>query len=354
MTRAADLTIPVRDEDALDQDALRQYLCDTLGSTHAQGALHIRQFAGGASNLTYLLGTPHGELILRRPPAGTKAASAHDMGREFRVLSALRPHYPCCPEAIAYCPSSEVLGRPFYLMSRIDGLIPGREMPVTLNSDQHRQLCDALIDRHVELHQVDCSEPALAALGKPEGYVQRQVSGWSARYQAALTDQAADADALMQWLEDHQPPDRDDACLIHNDYKFDNVVLDPEQPTRIIGVLDWEMATLGDPLMDLGCSLAYWIQADDPPALQAVRQLPTQLPGMMTRQQLIEQYASRRRIDPGNLHFHQVFGLFRLAVIVQQIHYRYAHGQTSNPKFSQFGQIAQVLIHHANHLRNTS
>ncbi len=353
MSQLPDQTMRVRDEDALDQDSLVQYLSEALGSRFADGDLSIRQFAGGASNLTYLLSTPQGDLILRRPPSGTKAASAHDMGREFRVLSALRPHFPYCPQALSYCETPEVLGTPFYLMSRINGLIPRRNMPVALDAAQHSRLCEALIDRHVQLHQVDCTPEELAALGKPAGYVSRQVSGWNERYQAAMTDEAAVAGDLMQWLVDQQPPDQANGCLIHNDYKFDNVVLDPDEPTRIIGVLDWEMATLGDPLMDLGCSLAYWIEADDPPPLQAIRQLPTQLPGMMTRQQVIDRYASSCQINPDNLGFYQVFGQFRLAVIVQQIYYRFANGQTSNPKFSQFGQIAQVLINHANHTRKT-
>ncbi len=344
---ALDHAVDVRPEDALDAGRLLAYLASHVDGISAGDDIGIQQFPGGASNLTYLIRVGNREIILRKPPRGTKAASAHDMSREYRVLSALEPHFPYCPGTLAFCDDHSVIGSDFYLMNRLEGLIPRREMPVRMSAEQHTELCHHLIDCHATLHAVDYRKAGLESLGKPEGYVKRQVSGWSDRYRRARTDDVPSAENLMRWLDEQQPADSTTSCLIHNDYKFDNVVLDPNQPTRIIGVLDWEMATLGDPLMDLGCSLAYWIEASDPEPLQRIRQMPTHLPGMMTREEVIRYYQQVSGLTVPDFRFYYVFGLFRLAVIVQQIYYRYSLGQTTNPKFSQFSMLANVLIRHA-------
>jgi aminoglycoside phosphotransferase (APT) family kinase protein len=203
------------------------------------------------------------------------------------------------------------------------------------------------VDVQLALHRVDVQAAGLADFGKPEGYVRRQVEGWSERYRKARTDDVPDAEPIMKWLAEHLPPESGRAALIHNDYKFDNVVLDPKNPLNIIGVLDWEMATLGDPLMDLGCSLAYWIDAGDPEEFQMIRQLPTNVPGMMTRRELVDSYAQKSGQPIRDFHFYYVFGLFRLAVIAQQIYYRYSQGQTTNKRFAQFGLFVSLLCYRA-------
>ncbi|MCB9765564.1 MAG: phosphotransferase family protein [Alphaproteobacteria bacterium] len=333
---------PPRDDDRLDVPAVAAWLAEHIpGLT---GTPRVHQYRGGASNLTYLLEWPDREMILRRPPFGTKARSAHDMGREVRFLTALRPHYPALPEVYAHCTDPEVAGGEFYVMERIRGIILRQDLPPELGLDaaQTRRLCEAVLTKLVELHRVDVEAHGLTHLGKGAGYGRRQIEGWSRRYRAALTPGAADGERVMAWLAGHMPPDRA-TCVIHGDFRFDNVVLDPADPMRIIGVLDWEMATLGDPLMDLGNSLAYWVQADDDAVMQLTRRQPTNAPGMLTRAEVWRFYGEATGLDVSDTDFYEVYGLFRLAVIVQQIFYRYHHGQTTNPAFMGFGELAKVL-----------
>ena len=302
-----------------------------------EGLPKVTQYRGGASNWTYRLEYPGRDLILRRPPAGTKAKSAHDMGREFKVQQALKPHYPYVPEMIGLCEDESVLGAPFYVMERIPGLILRANLPAGMNLDatQARALCLSVIDRLVELHRVDVSAAGLAALGKGPGYVHRQVEGWADRYDRARTWNVPRFTAVKAWLRERAPQDVG-ACVIHNDYRFDNVVLDPTDATRVVGVLDWEMATIGDPLMDLGSSLAYWVQADDDLFAQRIRRQPTHIPGMLTRAEVIEYYLERTGRSAVASTFYEVFGLFRLAGIIQQIYFRYQKRQTRNPAFRHF------------------
>lgn len=339
-----DETRDIRHGEELDLSRLG----DWLATQGMHGALTARQFPGGNSNLTYLIAQGDRRYVLRRPPFGTKARGAHDMGREFRVLSALDGHFPYAPRPLAHCDDPGVLGAPFYLMEKRDGLILRKDLPegLSLSPAQARQLSERLMDVHLALHQVDLDATNLRELGKAEGYVARQINGWSERYRNARTPDVPDGEALMRWLDEHQPTAPSRAALIHNDYKFDNVVLCPDT-LAITGVLDWEMATIGDPLMDLGASLAYWVEAGDPPALQAIRQMPTHLPGMLTRTELIARYAERAGISIPDFRFYAIYGLFRLAVIAQQIYYRYAQGQTRDPRFAHFNQLVSILIQHA-------
>ncbi|MEJ2521334.1 MAG: phosphotransferase family protein [Gammaproteobacteria bacterium] len=314
------------------------------------GEVEIAQFPGGASNLTYLVSAGDREWVLRRPPPGTKARSAHDMGREYRILSRLHAVFPYAPRPVLFCADRDLLGEEFYLMERLEGLILRRDLPegVSLSPADAEALCRNLVDVHAELHAVDYAAAGLEELGHPEGYVGRQVEGWSRRYRTARTDDVPDNETLMTWLEAHRPPESPRAAIIHNDYKFDNVVLQAQGGRlAIVGVLDWEMATLGDPLMDLGASLAYWVEAGDPPPMQQIRMMPTHLPGMMTRRQLVDAYLERARLSAPTFDFYYVYGLFRLAVIVQQIYYRFVHGQTRNPRFAPFGQFCTVLSRRA-------
>lgn len=328
----------VRAEDAFDVEAVHSWL------GFDGGPPAVRQFSGGASNLTYLLSYPDRDLILRRPPPGVKAASAHDMQREHRIQAALRPAFRWVPEMVALCLDHDVIGCDFYVMKRIEGPILHREArqttgpdgrPLDLDAAAARRLCESALDRLVELHRVDPRACGLDDLGKGDGYVERQVTGWSRRYEAARTWNVPSFRRVMRWLQENRPGDAG-ACVIHNDYRLDNLVLGAEDLGEIVGVLDWEMATVGDPLMDLGCSLAYWVQADDGRPMQALRRQPSHLPGMLGRAELVQGYARRSGRSIGDFRFYEVFGLFRLAGIIQQIYRRYHLGQTRNPAFRHY------------------
>jgi aminoglycoside phosphotransferase (APT) family kinase protein len=339
----------VRDEDAFDVRAaaawLREHAADPAG---LDGRPDVRQFAGGASNLTFELRWPERTLILRKPPRGRKAKSAHDMGREFTIQSRLAPVFSYVAPMVAFCDDEAVIGSDFYVMERVDGTILRGDLPedLTLEEAEARALCDRFLDVLVELHAVDPDAAGLADLGKGTGYVARQVAGWSDRYRKARTDNVGDLEHVMGWLDERQPDDVR-TCVIHNDFRLDNVVLDTTRPGdwRVKAVLDWEMATLGDPLMDLGGAMAYWIQADDDATFQMFRRQPSHLPGMRTRWEMVEAYAARTglSVTPQQWAFYEVFGLFRLAVIAQQIYYRYHHGQTTNEAYAGFLPVVQYL-----------
>ena len=348
----------VRSEDAFDVEAVAAWLRRVtpddasvlagtdLGDDDEPVLPEVRQFSGGASNLTYLLRYPGADLVLRRPPAGTKARGAHDMEREYRVQSALRPVFPMVPRMVGYCGDPSVIGSEFYVMERLEGTILRKDMPRELRTDvvTTRRMCERAVDVLAELHSVDVEGAGLSDLDRGDGYVRRQVEGWSARYRRARTPDVPDFEPVMAWLDAHQPEDVR-RCLIHNDYRLDNLVLSPDDPTSVIGVLDWEMASVGDPLMDLGGALAYWIEENDGPLFKAFRRQPSHAPGMLTRRQVVERYTSRAglEVDEQQWRFYEVFGLFRLAVIAQQINHRYFHGQTTNPAFRSF-RFAVALL----------
>lgn len=339
----SDQTIQTREGEELDANVIDAYLKDHIpGLT---GTPKISQFPGGASNLTYLIEYPNKEFVLRRPPFGHKAKSAHDMGREYRILNQLNAGFPYCPKAYAYCTDESVIGAEFYVMERVRGLILRENLPAELNftPEQTTALCKSFIDKFVELHNVDYAACGLADLGKPEGYVQRQINGWIDRYERAITPDAPNWEPVKAWLRDKMPADHHKPGIVHNDYRFDNVILSPENPMQIIGVLDWEMTTIGDPLMDLGNTLAYWIEAGDPPAMLATRKQPSNAPGMLTRQQFVDYYAERAGIEIKSIDFYYTYGLFRLAGIIQQIYYRFYHGQTKDQRFAKFVQMNNQL-----------
>lgn len=334
---------PIREGENLDWAAVEAFLKDQIPGL--AGTATARQFPGGFSNLTYLISLGDRELVLRRPPFGAKAKSAHDMWREFRILRALKPVFPYCPTPLAYGDDPAVMDCPFYVMERLPGIILRANPPkgFAMNAAQTTRLCENLVDVWVRLHRVDYGKIGLADLGKPVGYVARQIEGWSTRYRNARTDDAPDFETVMTWLQDRQPPDSPAPALIHNDFKFDNLVLDPANPESIIGVLDWEMATIGDPLMDLGGSLAYWVDRDDPEDLQMMRQSPTHLPGMLSRREVLARYAALMDRPVESFVFYYCFGLFRLAVIAQQIYYRFHHGQTKDPRFGMLIFAVRIL-----------
>jgi aminoglycoside phosphotransferase (APT) family kinase protein len=333
----------IRQGEDLDLKVVEPFLKDNIPGL--SGGILVEQFPSGYSNLTYLIRVGERELVLRRPPFGRKAKTAHDMGREYRILKALYPVFPYCPKPLAYTDDESIIGCPFYVMERIKGIILRRILPKGLDfsPEQMRSLCENLLDVHFRLHSIDYKAIGLEGFGKPEGYVKRQVEGWSERYKAARTPDAPAFEKAMQWLHDKMPSDFPKPAIIHNDFKFDNVVLDPQDPMKIIGVLDWEMATIGDPLMDLGSSLGYWVQSDDPPNFQAIGMQPTNLPGAFTRDELVKRYAGKAGIRIDHFEFYLCFGLFRLAVIVQQIYYRFYHGQTKDERFKALVVVSHIL-----------
>lgn len=336
----------VREGEALDLAALAAWL-RAHGSLLPEGvALEVQQFPSGYSNLTYMLRADQRELVMRRPPFGNTVASGHDMQREYRVLSALAPVYSLAPRPLAYCDDAAVIGVPFYLMERRRGTILRRTLPkgMTLAPEQARALSTSLIEGLADLHAIDWRAIGLAEFGKPEGYARRQVEGWTKRWEAAKTKDVPGMDALATWLAAELPSDADaQPALIHNDYKYDNVMLDPAAPTCITAVLDWEMATIGSPMLDLGTTLGYWVEPGDDARLQGAAFGPTHLAGSLSRAGLVECYEARSGRTIVKPVFARVFGMFKIAVILQQIYARYQRGSTKDPRFAALGYFVELL-----------
>ena len=333
----------IRSGEELDLARLSAYLEQQFGP----GAVSVSQFPGGHSNLTYLVRHGDREYVLRRPPFGSKVKSAHDMGREYTVLTKLWPVYDRAPRPYAYEATGDVLGAPFYLMERRHGVVLRRSVPPGLADDlpRVRRICEHLVDALVDLHAVDYAAAGLADFGKPTGYIERQVTGWTKRYVDSQTDDIPAINEAAAWLQSHMPAEGAPA-LIHNDFKFDNVIFDPSLE-RITGVLDWEMATVGDPLMDLGTSLSYWVEAGDPQTFYQLPFGPTARPGMMTRQQYADRYLERSGRTATNLVFYYAFGLWKTAVVLQQIYYRWAKGNTTDARFGQLIFGVRILSEQA-------
>jgi len=337
-------TSAVRPGEELNRAALSDYLSKNLpeGATNIQ----VEQFPNGHSNLVYLVRTDHREYVLRRPPLGPVAPKAHDMAREYRVLHAVHPHFPEAPQVFLLCEDPSVIGGVFFLMERRHGMVIRDSIPPELAAipDYPRHVSEAFIDCLVRLHSIDVSEPGLNSLGKPEGFVERQVRGWAERWNRAKTEELGEMDRIIRWLQLSLPPSLD-RTLVHNDFKLDNVMLH-SSADRVEAVLDWEMTTVGDPLADLGLTMCYWTWAgiaaeDDPhPATPGV----TSQPGWYTRDQFLQRYAERTGRDLAHIRYHEVLGLFKLAVILQQIYYRFHQGQTQDPRFRTFDRRVRGLI----------
>ena len=334
-------TIAIRDGENIAVEALTEYL---RGKFEAGPGIELRQFPNGHSNLTYLLRCRDTEYVLRRPPIGPVAPKAHDMVREYYVLHALHPHYPQAPRVHLLCEDPAVLGAPFFIMERRKGVILRDGVPAQFEAiDGHPHMIgEAFIDALVDLHNIDIAGPDVRNLGKPEGYVERQVRGWAERWERAKTEEVPALDDVVRWLAAHYPPPCSPS-LIHNDYKLDNVMLAPDSPGRVEAVLDWEMATLGDPLSDLGLTLCYWVWAIAPEVRTAGISALTGLPGWVTRDEMIGRYAARTGRDVTHIGYHEVLGVFKLAVIVQQIFQRFHRGQTHDDRFRDFGARAAAL-----------
>ncbi len=343
-------TKPVRQGEELNEQKLAAYLAENL--PEANGEIKITQFPAGASNLTYCVKIGDAEYVLRRPPFGNKVKTAHDMSREFNVLSKLCKIYKPAPQPLIYCDNENIIGSEFYLMERRRGLIIRGKSPPELkdSSGLQREICESFIENLVELHSLDYKKAGLGDLGKPNGYTKRQVEGWTKRYFNARTDDWKELELAIKWLNENIPEDAS-ASLVHNDYKFDNIMLDPENLTEIVAVLDWEMTTIGEPLMDFGTTLGYWMSREVGGKLLSMPLNPRVLMENISRRELAEMYAEKSGRDLSNILYYYVFGTFKIAVIAQQIYYRFAAGFTSDERFADFnifvaalGQIARNAI----------
>jgi aminoglycoside phosphotransferase (APT) family kinase protein len=327
-------TSAVRTGEEIDRAALADYLNKHLPGGASQ--IEVEQFPNGHSNLVYLVRTEHREYVLRRPPLGPVAPKAHDMAREYRVLQAVHPSFPEAPRVFLLCEDPAVVGSTFFMMERRRGVVIRDSIPRELAAipDYPRQVSEAFIDCLVRLHSIDVSQPGFRLLGKPEGFVERQVRGWAERWSRAKTEEVPEMDGIVRWLHDRLPHSLE-VTLIHNDYKLDNVMLRPEGD-RVEAVLDWEMTTIGDPLADLGLTICYWSWA----GMTAV----TSQDGWYTRDQFLQRYAERTGRDLTHIRYHEVLGLFKLSVILQQIYYRFHRGQTQDERFRTFDRRVRGLI----------
>jgi aminoglycoside phosphotransferase (APT) family kinase protein len=314
----------------------------------------VAQFPGGHSNLTYLVRFGDAEIVVRRPPFGPVPPTAHDMAREFRWLSAMHRVFPLAPRPYLLCEDLDVVGSVFYAMERRRGLVVRTEEPPALaNLDARRRLSEAMIDTLADLHAIDVSAPGLSTLGKPAGFVERQVRGWSERWHRSKTTPLPEMDALAIWLRDHLPGDPATPSVVHGDFKLDNVMLNPDDVGRIVAVFDWEMSALGDPLVDLGILLTYWSPTAPPEQHDALTTI-TDRPGFFTRQEILDRYAARSGRDLSGIRYHEIFAVFKIAVVIQQIFYRYAQGQTSDRRFVTFDTRVAYLARHAARLAEHS
>ena len=339
----ANPTIDIREGETFDITAVDRILKQTLPAL--KGKPKVRQYASGASNLTYALDYPQKRLVLRRPPFGTKPKAGHDMHREYKIMTALKPVFPTVPKTVYYTDDPNIIGAEFYVMERVEGHLIHTKIPSEWgwDAEQNRKLCQSFFDKLIELHKVDYETIGLADFGKPEGYVTRQILGWNKRYENVLTPDVDPFEDVRDWLDANRPKECARSAILHGDYRIDNLILDLDDPTRIRAILDWEISALGDPLMDLGNTLAYWIEAGDSPALQKLSRQPSGAAGMMSRLEILDYYQGKMGIKIQNFHFYYIYGVFRLAVILQQIYYRYYNGQTKDKRFAAYAPMVNIL-----------
>ncbi|WP_299897480.1 phosphotransferase family protein [uncultured Aquimarina sp.] len=333
----------VRKGEELNEEALKSFLQKNDLIQSIESPWKVTQYTHGYSNLTYLVAIEDKEYVLRRPPFGA-IKRGHDMGREFRVQSGIYKAFPKVPKMHAYTDDESILGCQFYVMEKVEGIILSIQEAKkrNINDTSFKKIAESWLDTFVQLHAIDYNKAGLEDLGRPEGYVERQVSNWSKQYVAAKTQDVPEAQKVMEWMETHQPKEYT-YSLVHNDFKYDNIVFKDENWNEVNAVLDWEMATLGDPLMDLGTSLGYWTMQSDHEFVKKGIPSPTIMEGNPTRSEIVQKYAVKSGNTVDNLIFYYAFGLFKIAVIAQQIYYRYDKGLTTDPRFAQLDQASALL-----------
>ncbi len=336
-------TIDIRKGEGLNIEAVDRALKEAIDGL--QGTPAVKQYPSGASNLTYALEYETRSLVLRRPPFGKKPKSGHDMFREYRIMRDLKPVFSAVPDVLFYTDDESLIGAEFYVMDKVEGHIIHKDIPRDWQWGQGetRELCETFFQKLVDLHNVDYAAAGLSDFGRPEGYVERQITGWNRRYVKSWTDDVEKFEDVQQWLVDNMPKTETGISVLHGDYRIDNCILNPKQPTHIDAVLDWEISALGDPLMDLGNTLSYWIEADDPAGMQMMMRQPSAAKGMMRRQDILNYYAARTGADVSNFQFYYVYGIWRLAVIIQQIYARYKGGFTQDTRFKTYGMMTNGL-----------
>ena len=343
-------TIEVRQGEGFEVEALERYMRGRIEDL-PEGELEVRQFPSGASNLTYLLKVADWEGVLRRPPLGPVPPKAHDMNRESKILSHIHPAFPLAPEPYFLCEDESIIGAPFYIMERRRGVILDETFPE--GYEPTPELClgisETVVETLVELHAVDWREASLENLGRPDGFLERQVKSWIERYDRAKSEEVEEVGPLTDWISNNVP-ESPVPTIIHNDYKLNNLVLNSEDLTEVRAVLDWEMATIGDPIFELGVSMSYWLEPDDPENLKKVMPTVTSMPGFLTRDEFMELYAEKSGRDLSNKRFYLTLGYFRLAAALQQIYARWYRGQTKDERFARFGDGVKDLLLHAHHL----
>ncbi len=335
-------TIDVRAGEALDMSVVDPLLKAAISGL--SGEAKVTQYPSGASNLTYAVDYPDRKLVLRRPPFGKIPKGGHDMFREYRIMRDLQPVFPAVPPVVYYTDDESHIGKEFYVMDRVDGHIL-HKIPEAWNwgEAENRALCEEFFSKLCDLHTLDVEAAGLSDFGRPEGYVERQIKGWNRRWNKVLTDDVPHFEDIQEWLETNMPKDSGKVGVLHGDYRIDNCILQPDDPTKISAIIDWEISALGDPLMDLGNTLAYWIQADDPPHMQMTVRQPSNNPGMMTRQEILKFYADKTGYDVSDMAYYYVYGIWRLCVIIQQIYSRYVSGSTQDERFKSYGQMVIAL-----------
>jgi aminoglycoside phosphotransferase (APT) family kinase protein len=347
MTKRKDSTA-VRPGEELDLTRLNSYLRQRLTTFAAE--IEIEQFPGGHSNLTYLIRYGDQEFVLRRPPVGPVAPTAHDMPREFRLLTVIYPHFPLAPAPVLLCEDASVIGAPFYLMERRRGFIVGFEVPNQIghNVELRRRLSESVVDTLAALHAIDIQTTGIVQIGKPAGFVERQVRGWADRWKRSRTGELPEMEQVIEWLINRIPAELTAAAtIVHNDFKLDNLMLADDDPARVVAVLDWEMCTVGDPLIDVGLLLTYWtMRGDRNSSLRAV----TNGPGWSTRAEMVERYEAKTGRDLSRIAFYETFARFKVAVVIQQIYFRYVQGQTKDERFRDFDQLVAELANEAREL----
>ncbi len=331
----------VRDDERFDEARLEEFLRRNVSGL--EGAMDVRQFHGGHANLTYDVRFGDRELVLRRPPLGPVAPKSHDMRREFRALDALAPLFPYSPRPVVLCEDEAVIGAIFFVMERARGIVVRGSWPEALGDDPslRRGMAESLIDALADLHTVDTSRPEIAALGRPEGFVARQVKGWHGRWEQARTRDIPLMDQLAGWLSERIPaPER--VSVLHNDYKLDNAMFAVDDPRRLVAIFDWDMTSLGDPLVDLGTLLGYWSDAADRTP-RGTGGSVTMLPGFPARNEVSARYGERTGTDLTQLPWFETFALFKTAVVLEQIYVRFVRGQTQDERFKALGEFVPQL-----------
>jgi aminoglycoside phosphotransferase (APT) family kinase protein len=344
---------PVRPAEQLDWERLGDYLRLTLPALGLPGVdftgpMDVAQFPGGHSNLTYLVRLGDAELVIRRPPFGPVPRRAHDMAREYAWLSAVHPVFPLAPRPYLLCEDASVIGSVFYVMERRHGVVVRQSEPPAIADDPavRRRVSAAVVDTLARLHAVDVTVHGLSGLGKPAGFIERQVRGWTERWHGSKIAPLPEMEAIAEWLQAHLPPDAARPAIVHGDFKLDNVMLDASDPGRVVAVFDWEMSALGDPLVDVGIVLAYWSPTSPPGQRDALTPV-TDHPGYFTHDEIVERYATCSGRDVSAIRYYEVFALFKIAVVIQQIFFRYARGQTADPRFAAFDRRVAFLAQSA-------